>query len=373
MHIRYRNLGAALLFLGVGLWLTGCRSDDRGPDTKADTPAAKAAEPKSEPRVKAGDLELSGPFTHDNLSIFLIHGEDKLKDRKFVLLAEALEKKLIVIEETKEVNSLKMENVSTTDEVLLLSGDILKGGQQDRVVQYDQFVPAKSGKLPLVVFCVEHTADRWGKPLNDAEKLFTGSPGCLSSNELRLSNRKTGRQDEVWANVAKTQKALSMNAGVDVKAKESDSSLALSQDAKEVKAAAEKYVAALKPLAEDKADVIGYAFAINGKVYTADIYGSPAIFKKVWPRLINASAVEAFAEMKKDAKFTPATADMVKNFLDDANKGKADEKEVRKGVHQLCTSGKGAIRFETVASPAGAPGAAGHAKKDSIRMNYLAH
>ncbi|MBI3822264.1 MAG: hypothetical protein HY289_06245 [Planctomycetes bacterium] len=371
MHIRYRNLGTALLFLGAGLWFAGCRSDDKGAEQK---PEAKAAEPKSEPRVKAGDFELSGPFTHENLTIFLVHGEDKLKDRKFVLLAEAMEKKLIVIEETKEVNSLKMENVSTSDEVLLLSGDILKGGQQDRVVQYDQFVPAKSGKMPLTVFCVEHTADRWKEASTDKNRLFIASPGCISSNEIRLSNRKNGNQHEVWTNVEKSQKALSMNAGTDVQAKESKSSLALSQDAKEVKAATEKYVAKLMPLADGKSDVVGFAFAINGKVYTADIYGSPAVFKKVWPRLINASAVEAFAEMKKDAKFDLATADMVKNFLDDANKGQADEKVVRKGVvHQVCNSGKCSIRFETLASPALPSGAAGHAKKDSIRTNYLAH
>ena len=99
-----------------------------------------------------------------------------------------------------------MENLSTTNEVLLLSGDILKGGQQDRVVQFDQLVPPKSGKVALSVFCVEHTASRWRKPLTEQDKTFSASPGQICSNDLRLANRATGSQPEVWAKVAKAQK-----------------------------------------------------------------------------------------------------------------------------------------------------------------------
>src|SRR5262249_9747514 len=141
-----------------------------------------SAQTKAEPR--APEYKFSGPYTHDNLTVFLIHGEDRFKGRKHTMLAEALEKKQFIIHETHYVNELMMENLSD-DEVLLLSGDILKGGQQDRVVQFDQIVPPKSGKVPLAVFCVEHTADRWGKEPNEKEKTFHASPGQICTTALR--------------------------------------------------------------------------------------------------------------------------------------------------------------------------------------------
>src|SRR5437899_3477124 len=75
------------------------------------------------------DYKFSGPFEHENLTIFLIHGEDQFKDKSFLTLDEALEQKKFVIHETQSVNQLSMENLSDK-EVLILAGDILKGGQQ---------------------------------------------------------------------------------------------------------------------------------------------------------------------------------------------------------------------------------------------------
>src|SRR5262249_21203056 len=196
-----------------------------------------------------------GPFTHNNLTICLIHGEDKLKNLKFLLLADALQQKKFIIYETQKVNELAMENTSDQP-VVILSGDILKGGQQDRIAQFDQIVPPKSGKIPLNVFCVERTASRWMKPLTDADKTFTASPGQLCTNDLRLANRSGKDQSGVWAGCARTQDKLTANAKVQVKVKESDSSLALSLEVKEVEAAVNEYVSKLSGLLKDKKDVV---------------------------------------------------------------------------------------------------------------------
>src|SRR5579864_4481210 len=93
-------------------------------------------------------LRLSGPYTHGNLTVFLIHGDDQMKGRKLLTLDEALEQKKVVVHETKDVNQLAIENVSG-EEVFIQAGDIVKGGQQDRIIAVDVIVPAKSGKLPL--------------------------------------------------------------------------------------------------------------------------------------------------------------------------------------------------------------------------------
>ena len=122
--------------------------------------AQQAQPPKAEPvaRVQAGENQLSGPYTHENLTIYLIHGEDKLKGKAPLTLDEALEQKKVIVYETKEVNNLSIENVSDED-VFIMAGEIVKGGRQDRLLQYDLIVSAKSGKMPLPAFCVE--SGRW--------------------------------------------------------------------------------------------------------------------------------------------------------------------------------------------------------------------
>lgn len=79
---------------------------------------------------------LSGPFTHDNLQVFLIHGDTQLEERRYATLSEALEKKLVVVKETGNVQELTIENLSKDLTVFLNAGDIVKGGRQDGTVSW---------------------------------------------------------------------------------------------------------------------------------------------------------------------------------------------------------------------------------------------
>src|SRR6476660_1621336 len=97
---------------------------------------------------------LSAPVAHENLTIFFLHGKDQLANKNILTLDEALKQKKVIVHETKNVNQLSIENVST-DEVFVQAGDIVKGGQQDRIIALDMLVPPKSGKIPVGSFCVE--------------------------------------------------------------------------------------------------------------------------------------------------------------------------------------------------------------------------
>jgi hypothetical protein len=85
----------------------------------------------------------------------------------------------------------------------------------------------------------------------------------------------------------------------------SPSSLQLTLEDKDVRAAVERYVKALGDAPKGRADVIGYAAVINGKVNCADVYGSSALFAKVWPRLLRSLSAEAAAETTPGAAFNP--------------------------------------------------------------------
>ena len=108
----------------------------------------------------AADFRISGPYTHDNLSIFLLHGKSGEAGAKLLTLQEAMDQQKVVVFETGQVNELSIENRSNQD-VYIQSGDIVKGGRQDRVLVTDLVLPAHSGKLPIAAFCVEH--GRWTK------------------------------------------------------------------------------------------------------------------------------------------------------------------------------------------------------------------
>ena len=100
-------------------------------------------------------------------------------------------------------------------------------------------------------------------------------------------------------------------------------------------------------MVKGKNDVIGYVFAITGAVNSGDVYASSELFKKLWPKLLKANAIEAIAEMLQNEKFEPATADHVVTFLAEAERSKASEREVTKRIDLLTREDDNNLLFET--------------------------
>jgi hypothetical protein len=299
---------------------------------------------KAGPSAKASaGPTLSGPYTCGNLTVFLVHGEDRLGGKNYLTLDEALEAKKVVVHETQNVNQLAIDNTSA-DEVFIQAGDIIKGGQQDRVLAYDLVVPAGAKKVPLSAFCVE--AGRWRARAGEEVRSFASSKQQLATNALKGAARDAKSQQAVWKEVENAQAALSRNVMAGVKDSRSETSLQLTLENKKVNEAIDSAVKKLSASTDGKGDAVGYVAAINGKVVSADVYGSPALFKKLWPKLLKASAVEAVAEQKKEAKFEPPTAAAAQAFLADAGKGKRSEREVDKRINELRQEGEKAILFE---------------------------
>jgi hypothetical protein len=114
-----------------------------------------------------------------------------------------------------------------------------------------------------------------------------------------------------------------------------------------VKATVAGYVEKLSPVVDGKRDVIGFAFAINGVVNSADVYASHALFLKMWPKLLKASAVEAIAELAADRNFRPATPAMISASIRDAEKGKRSEKIISSRVRMVTNETEQNLMFET--------------------------
>jgi hypothetical protein len=293
--------------------------------------------------TQAGDYRLSGPYTHKNLSIFLVHGKNVIRARSFLTLQEALVQKKVVVYETQSVNELSIQNFSDQD-VYVQSGDIVKGGQQDRMIGVDLIVPPRSGKLPISAFCVEH--GRWSGRGNERAAVFSSSSDAVATKEIKLAAKRENSQGGVWESVTVAQDKLSRNVGTRVNSTVSSSSLQLAVENNKVQETADSYVKALLDIPNRSDDVIGYVFAINGKVNSADVYGSNVLFRKLWPKLLKANAVEAIAELQ-NGKFKPASAENVQGFLSESEKAKGSDKDINGRVNLLTREDNENILFET--------------------------
>lgn len=293
--------------------------------------------------IQAGDYRLSGPYTHKNLTIFLIHGKSVIEGKAPLTLQEALEQKKVIVYETKDVNELAIENLSNED-VYVQSGDIVKGGQQDRLLAVDLILPPKSGRMPIAAYCVEQ--GRWSRRGNEQAAFFNSSSDVAATKEIKLAAKQSNSQSGVWKNVTVAQNKLSENVGTSVNSTVSVSSLQLSVENSKVQETAAGYIKALSNIANRSSNVIGYVFAINGKVNSADVYGSSALFTKLWPKLLKANAVEAISELQKD-KFEPVKPESVSMFLAEAEAAKGSEKAVTSRVKLMTREDDNNIMFET--------------------------
>jgi len=137
----------------------------------------------------------------------------------------------------------------------------------------------------------------------------------------------------------------SLNASVASPQSQTSLELAL-EDAQALKDARSAYVTVLQPAAEADADIIGYVFAINGKLNSAEVYSSNGLFRKMWPKLLAASATEAIAARRGAAETLPSI-EIAASFLATAEHGQPTSRKLSDKVELETRDGVGALYFET--------------------------
>jgi hypothetical protein len=247
------------------------------------------------------------------------------------------------------VNELAIRNLSNKD-IYVQSGDIVRGGDQDRMISVDFIVPPKSGRMPIAAFCVE--SGRWSKRGSEENASFSSSENSIATKDLKLAAKREQSQEAVWKNVKIAQEKLAVNVVAAAPALVETSSYELSVDNSKVRETTEAYTKALEGILRNKSDVIGYVFAINGHVNSADVYASRALFVKLWPKLLKASAVEAVAELSKDVDSKAVASETVHTFLSDSEKARAEARQVTRRVKVVTREDDKNIFFETQDSAA---------------------
>jgi hypothetical protein len=305
--------------------------------------------------LPVSEYRFSGPFTHQNLTVFLIHGSEAGPGRDYLTLEEALAQGKVIVHETQQVNELSIENRSDED-VFIQAGDVVKGGQQDRTFPSDFIVPPQSGRLPIESFCVEQ--GRWAQRGKEDVVTFAGSPSNATS-KVKLATAFRGHgQLRVWDEVAAVRRRSALNLATTDLGPESESSYQLLTEHPEMKNATGAYIKALKSAPGDAKDVVGMVVVVNGKVASADVFGSAKLFARLWPRLLDSASVGAFADLEKGKTYSPTSLDEVKRFLSEAEAGNVidDTATRRASIHVRQTDRQ--MMFDT---------------RDQSRNNILIH
>ncbi len=362
--------------------------------------------------VTAGDesLRVSGPYAHDNLSVYLLHGKDRT-GQDFITLDEGLASGRVVLSEQgadgttsvppatsrpgqvrspdtaqteassaqtlqiegnfssqsiqqsaagATVNTLVIENLDERP-LYIQAGDIVKGGKQDRAIAVDIVIAPRSGKVPIDAFCVE--SGRWRSRQADVAGgtglRFTEQSFKANTRELKLAIRRDVNQSDVWNAVRNAQVALSGNIDKDVSATASPTSYQLSLEDGNLATRIEQYTTKLASLVEQHDDAIGFAFAINGKLNSVDVYASRGLFLKLWPKTLEAAATEAIAELGGEKAARHCTAADVIGCMRTAESGTRAVRDVAEGVQNVSLETDEVVAFETVVG------------EGTVRRNFL--
>ena len=289
---------------------------------------------------------ISGPYSFENLSLFLLHGEDHVPSGSYRALQQAMEAKSTAVYETGTVGELQIENLGDLD-VFIQAGDILKGGRQDRVIGVDFILGKRSGRVPIPTLCVEQS--RWHRRGSESDVVFSASPSYLSSKSVKLGTKVSASQAQVWSSVASEQQKLSKAVDSEVAAQESASSYQLTLEHEKVQERIKSCVETLRKEAANQKDTVGFVFAIGDDLNSADVYANHDLFLQLWDKLLNAAATEAVAEskLKKNESKRKLTTEDVAQFLEKQELTAGELRQVTPRVQLRLFANDKKFRFET--------------------------
>jgi hypothetical protein len=321
-----RSIFAAIFggFLGI-LTLGGLAFIAPGPDFNSNSqpPTGPAPPPAPQPKPE-GDWRILDPVTYENISVFPVVASYGQDTSTFLTLEEGLASGEVVVRERgseemvrgrdgrqvyipqatgASVNQLVLVNRSKQP-LLLLAGELVSGGKQDRVIGKDRIVPVGAPPLPLDVFCVEH--GRWTGSSQFAAALTIVHP---SVREKAVVDQK---QAEVWDAVRSGSTAAMPAAAPPPKISRSELATAIAGNAHTeayekiyqssavgisiddfVDEVQRRFASATSGLKGER--VVGVVVAYGGEIAWSDIFASGDLFDHYWHKLLRSYAVEALA------------------------------------------------------------------------------
>jgi hypothetical protein len=196
-----------------------------------------------------------------------------------------------------EVNRLMVTNNSGKT-LVLIAGEIVIGGKQDRIVGHDCLVSSSNKPVPLDVFCVEHGRWQVGAAVGQSQGAvdatvtssgFASAKSVMASPQVREKAQANKDQSQVWSEVAKAERANGVSS--------STGTLNRVYNDKQVNAKLEAFDKALGTKLIGK-NIVGAVVVIGDEIVSADVFANPALFQAYWPKLLKSYALQAVSSGK---------------------------------------------------------------------------
>ncbi len=244
------------------------------------TAGIAAAQPKPGPaatRLLAG-VTVKSPSGYGNLTLFPLVGRVSTHSG-YTLLDEAIRSGQVRVQEKDggQVNTVRVKNAGKTY-VFGIAGEIVSGARQDRMLENDVLLPPGSGWLDVPVFCTEH--GRW----SGTSENF-GTKGHVVSGRVRERAARTQSQEAVWEEVEAAHQGLGVTAASRAFARVYEDKGAQDQ--------ARPYIDELDRLPDFCPGALGVVVAVGNRILCVDAFGSAALFRKMWPKLLRSYVIDA--------------------------------------------------------------------------------
>jgi hypothetical protein len=286
------------------------------------------------------EYKILAPITRGNLSLFPIVGGTEVNTANLLTLDEGLRSGVVVVTEAgslqglirpgtpyrptsgAEVNRLVLVNNSDRP-LLLLAGEVVTGGKQDRVIGVDRIVLPKSEPVDLSVFCVE--PGRWVA----SSEHFSSMYSAMAQPSVRTPAMAAHDQHRVWDEVASANAVMADAAPRGGPIRGTTSYAKVMQNPgveKKVASVAAEYDGLLHELR--KVGAKGVVVAINGRITWVDIFASTELLEKYWQKLIRSYAAESLTRVGAGG---PADQKAAQMFLDQLQ-GRREVTETEPGI-----------------------------------------
>ena len=250
------------------------------PDAGAPVDPGLAGQVSPELRRALGQLTLGPAVTQGALSaLWLLGGAPKgAPPLEIATFDEARVQGALSVTERAQasVPELIAENRGKTH-VLLLAGEILVGGKQNRVLREDLLLPPLSGPRNIAVYCVEQ--GRWNEGRKDFDSRSSVVQPSVRSEVLRKAE-----QGRIWSGVASASREL--------RAASPTGSYQAVYDAPEVRAHLEQATRGLEAAVAPGA--VGAAVFVGPSLVGVDAFHASGLFVREWPKLLRAYALDAY-------------------------------------------------------------------------------
>jgi hypothetical protein len=233
-------------------------------------------------------IEIYGSVAFRQLSVFPVRMRDHAElPGSWLTMDQALEQGVLIVSEKGTggvVPLVTVRNRSPSDLVIILTGDLLAGGKQTRVVRQD-IALAPGHTAELSVFCVE--PHRW-----EGESGFRAA-NTLAPASLQQELRRGAEQERVWREVARNNALLG--------AENRTGSLEAALNADMVRGQLIEIRERLLP--QIPADTVGIIVVDGDRALGAEFFGRSGLAIAFLPKLLDAYAVDVL--LKRSAEYRP--------------------------------------------------------------------